>query len=154
MLKQVKGLYSFYTHFALVYLQFEHSWTFAQHHLDKVTVVDSVTAASRHLNDHFFQLQVGLGHPELLHHQLQTHHIWENVQLTIRSMLRWENITLMMLFFLMYLFFLNLSLVSATKTHLLISTKHTVQLRRIRMSVVFKVFRYKTKNWTRDHQSA
>lgn len=72
-----------------VYLQFEHSWTLAQHHLDEVPVVDSVAAATRHLNNHFFQFQVGLGHPQLLHHSLQTHHIWDKVQLTIRSVLRW-----------------------------------------------------------------
>lgn len=47
-----------------VYLQFEHSGAFAQHHLDKVPVVDSVAAAAaRHFHDHLLQLQVGLGYP-------------------------------------------------------------------------------------------
>lgn len=55
--------------------QFEHSRALPQHHLDKVPVVDGIAVATGHLNDHFFQLQVGLGHAEFLHHPLQTHQI-------------------------------------------------------------------------------
>lgn len=55
--------------------QFEHGRALPQHHLDKVPVVDGVAVATGHLNDHFFQLQVGLGHAEFLHHPLQTHQI-------------------------------------------------------------------------------
>lgn len=58
-----------------VSLQFEHSRTLAQHHLDEVSVVDSVAAAARHLHNHFLQFQVGLGHTQLLHHPLETHQI-------------------------------------------------------------------------------
>lgn len=58
-------------------LQFEHGRAFAQHHLDKVPVVDGIAVATRHLNDHLFQLQVGLGDPKFLHHALEAHEICE-----------------------------------------------------------------------------
>lgn len=58
-------------------LQFEDSGAFAQHHLDKVPVVDGIAVATRHLNDHLFQLQVGFGDPQFLHHALEPHEIYE-----------------------------------------------------------------------------
>lgn len=62
-----------------IYLQLEHSWALAQHHLDEVPVVDSIAIAAGHLYNHFFQLQVGLGHPEFLHHPFETHQIWRKM---------------------------------------------------------------------------
>lgn len=55
--------------------QLEHGGAFSQHHLHKVPVVDGVAVAARHLTHHLLQLQVGLGDPQLLHHELESHHV-------------------------------------------------------------------------------
>ena len=67
---------------------FQDTWIFAEHHRDKVLVVDGAGVGGVHLCDHFFQLQVSLRLPQLLHHVLHIHDVWQihtHIAITILS---------------------------------------------------------------------